>query len=105
VFAVGLQHNHPVPMLAGRRVVMSYPGWLWSQGMDYAQRERDLRAMFALGPRTPELFEVYGVDYVVIGPEERTRLGANLEAYRARYPRVVRTIQYEVFVVRPPRRP
>ena len=101
VFAVGLQHNHPVPMLAGRRVVMSYPGWLWSQGMDYAARERDLREMFALAPRAPELFEVYRVDYVVIGPEERARLGADSAAYRARYPRVIRTAGYEVFAVRP----
>jgi hypothetical protein len=39
------------------------------------------------------------VDYVAIGPYERDKLAANLEAYRSSYPRVLRTPHYEVFAV------
>jgi hypothetical protein len=99
-FAVGLQHNHPIPVLTGRRVLMSYPAWHWSQGIDYARRERDLRSMFALTTEARGLFEQYGVDYVAIGPREREELAANVDAYRASYPRVLRTTLYEVFAVR-----
>jgi len=99
MFVIGLQHNHPVPMLAGRRVMMSFPFFLWTWGIDHAQRERDLRAIYGFAPDAPELLSKYGVDYVVIGPAERQDLGANVAAYRARYPSVIRTANYEVFAV------
>jgi hypothetical protein len=100
VFAVGLQHNHPIPLLSGRPVVMSYPGWLWSQGFDSTQRERDLRAIFRHTADAPALLAAYGVDYVVVGPFERERLSADLAAYRERYRRVIGSANYEVFAIR-----
>jgi hypothetical protein len=100
VFAVSFQHNHPVPVLAGRRVVMSYTGWLFAFGINYAERERDVRAIYALAPNTPALVAKYGVDYVVIGPGERQEFKPNLDAFRARYPRVISTGGYEIFQVR-----
>jgi hypothetical protein len=41
----------------------------------------------------------YGVDYVVIGPNERRELQANLEGYRARYPSIIQTENYDIFEV------
>ena len=99
LFAIGLQHSHPVPMLAGRRSLMSFPFFLWTWGIDYAERERDLRAIYALAPEAPQILSDYGVDYVVIGPAERQDLGADLAAYRTRYPTAIRTANYEVFAV------
>jgi hypothetical protein len=101
VFAVGLQNNHPVPMLTGRSVVMSYPGWLWTHGIDVTDRERDLREIYALSEQTPALLERYGVDYVVIGPNERNELAANVAAFQERYPNVISTSNYAVYDVRP----
>ena len=99
VLAVGLRHNHPVTLLTGRRVLLGFPGWMWSQGLDYGDRERALSAMFALSPEAPRLFRRYGVDYVVIGPDERERSTVNLAAYHARFPRLLRTQSYEIFAV------
>lgn len=99
-FAVGIQNNHPVPMLTGRRVVMSYPGWLWTHGIDVTEREQDLREIYALGERATTLLEQYGVDYVVIGPGERNDLAANTAAFQQRYPVVISTPSYQVFDVR-----
>ncbi len=100
VFVAGLQHNHPVSVLSGRRVAMGYPGPLWAQGLDYVERERDVQAIYAFAPNTPALLSKYGVDYVVIGPYERDQLAANVAEYRGRYPTVIATPQYEVFSVR-----
>jgi hypothetical protein len=100
VFAVGLQNNHPVPMLTGRSVVMSYPGWLWTHGIDVTERERDLREIYALSENAPALLQKYRVDYVVIGPNERNDLAANVPAFQARYPNVISTPNYAVFDVR-----
>ncbi|HEX6292701.1 MAG TPA: hypothetical protein VFZ66_26190 [Herpetosiphonaceae bacterium] len=100
VFLVGLQNNHPVPMLTGRSVVMSYPGWLWTHGIDVADRERDVRQIYAFAESTPALLEQYGVDYVVIGPGELNHLAANLAAFQQRYPTVISSPSYAVFDVR-----
>jgi hypothetical protein len=102
VFAVGLQHNHPVPMLSGRKVLMSYPGWLWSQGYDYAARERDLREIFALAPRAQEHIQRYGIDYLVVGPWERSQFGAAPEMLRQHLRAVAESPAYSVFEVRRP---
>ncbi len=101
LFVVGLQPNHPVPVLAGRHVVISYPGWLWSGGFDAAQEERDVRSIYKFEPGAELLLAQYGVDYVVIGPNERNELAANLEAFRQGYQRVIATPNYEVFAVSP----
>jgi hypothetical protein len=100
IFATGLQHNHPIPMLSGRRVLMSYPGWMWSQGADTAQREQDLRAILALSPVASDLMAKYKVDFVVVGPEEKAKLGADLAGFRRSYPTIVSTEHYDVFDVR-----
>ncbi|HTM57307.1 MAG TPA: hypothetical protein VL123_02710 [Candidatus Udaeobacter sp.] len=107
LFAAGLRHNHPVAVLSGRRVLIGYPAWLWSQGIDSAAEERDLRTILAFAPGAPELIARYGIDYVVVGPEETEKLGANPGAYASRYPCVIRTASYSVFAVggasRPPK--
>jgi hypothetical protein len=99
-FAVSFQHNHPIPMMAGRRVVMSYTGWLFSFGVDYQERERDVRAIYALAPSADALLQRYAVDYVVIGPGEEQEFKPNLELFRSRYPCIIRTGNYEIFKVR-----
>lgn len=103
LFLVGLQHNHPISMLAGRRVVMSYPGWMWSQGIDASARERDVTAMYALGQAAESKLAGYGVDYVVIGPWERDHFHPDEAAFAARFRRVVDLPPYAVYEVRAPR--
>jgi hypothetical protein len=100
IFAAGLQHNHPISMLSGRRVLMSFPGWMWSQGADTKKREQDLRAIFALSPAAADLIAKYGVEFVVVGPEEKAKLGADLDGYRRSFPTIATTEHYDVFDVR-----
>ncbi len=101
MFAVGLQHNHPVPVMSGRRVVMSYPGWLWPRGIDSSRREADLRAIYTLTPLADALIDHYDIDYVVIGPWEIQNFQGDPVAWRPRYPVVIETANYLVFAVRP----
>lgn len=100
-FAVGVQHNHPVPMLSGRQVMMSYTGWLWSQGIDPSDREQDLRSIFRLQYSAAELLRKHEIDFVVIGPYEMNQMNANLEGFRAEYPLFLQIGEYYVFDVRP----
>ncbi len=64
-------HNHPIPGLTGRPIVLGYRGWLWSHGLDYGRQEVDLREMLALSQKGRELLRSYNIRYIVIGPSER----------------------------------
>jgi hypothetical protein len=74
VFAVADEHNSPIPTLAGRRVMIGYPGWLWTYGMpDYIQKGADEKLILKGDPSAMDLVRKYGVDYVMIGPQEIPR--------------------------------
>jgi hypothetical protein len=74
VFAVADEHNSPIPTLAGRRVLIGYPGWLWTYGLpDFVQKGQDLKRILDGDVSTPDLVRKYGVDYVMIGPQEIPR--------------------------------
>lgn len=91
-------YNTPIA-LTGRRSLMRYTGHLSSHGIDYGQRESDLKEIYLGGPRAPQLMQRYGIEYVLIGPEERSRLSAN-ESYFNRFRAAATAGQYKVYVVR-----
>ncbi len=71
VFVVAAEHNSPIPTLAGRRELIGYPGWLWTYGLpDYTQKGDDDKRILNGDPSAPDLVRRYGVDYVMIGPQE-----------------------------------
>jgi len=71
VFAVADDHNSPIPTLAGRRELVGYTAWLWTYGLgDYIQRGDDDKRVLDGDPTAPALVKKYGVDYVMIGPQE-----------------------------------
>ncbi|HLH68305.1 MAG TPA: hypothetical protein VKY90_04575 [Candidatus Dormibacteraeota bacterium] len=85
IFLVAPDHNQPIPTLAGRRVVVGYGGWLWTYGLDdWARRTADAERMLRGAPAASALAHRYGVDYVVIGPQELQRFGAD-PGYWARH--------------------
>jgi hypothetical protein len=69
-------HNHPV-FLTGRRSLMGYPGHIWTHGLDYAQRETEIKRIYSGTSDAVEIMRRYQVDYVVVGPHERNILNVN----------------------------
>lgn len=96
---VAHEHDNPVMALAGRRVVLGYPGWLYSYGLqDYAVKQVDVERMLRGDPQTPELVRRHYVDYVVIGPQERSdRYQANVDYWRAKATQVHEQGGYLIF--------
>jgi hypothetical protein len=101
VFVTGEEPNNPVADLAGRSVLMSYPGWLWSYGINYTQREADLGRIYLGGVQALALLHRYHADYVVIGPDELTTWHANLDYFDSRFRVVIRSEHYQVYAVPP----
>jgi uncharacterized membrane protein len=76
VFAVADEHNSPIPTLGGRRILVGYAGWLWTYGLaDYAQKGEDDRKILMGDASAMTLVRKYGIDYVMIGPQEIPRGG------------------------------
>jgi hypothetical protein len=71
VFAVADEHNNPIPTLGGRRILIGYPGWLWTYGLgDYIKKGVDETSILRGVQSTPDLVDRYGISYVLIGPQE-----------------------------------
>lgn len=65
-------HDHPVATLAGRKLIIGYPGNSWSWGLkDWSVREQDVRRMFQGGTEAQLLWKKYGVDYILVSDRER----------------------------------
>jgi hypothetical protein len=101
VFLVAPEHNEPIPTLGGRRVMVGYPGWLWTYGLsDWYQRSEDAKRMLKGDQATPRLLRDYGVSYVVIGPQEINGYGANLAYWSSAADTVYANGGYAVYRVR-----
>lgn len=100
VFLTNDNHNHWVVDLAGRKIVLGFRGWLWSWGIEYGDRERDVRKIFTGDPQTPQLLAKYGVDYVIIGPGEKSNFGADETYYLTHYLLLLNRNGQKIFDVR-----
>jgi hypothetical protein len=92
-------HNSVVA-LSGRQSVMGYPGHLWTHGINYAQREPEVAAIYQGGAEAVEPLARLGVDYVVIGPIERTQLTVDEDYFAGSYPAVIDYAGYRVYRVK-----
>jgi hypothetical protein len=98
-FLTADRHNHPVPIAAGRRIVLGYRGWLWTYGLDVAPVLADVRAIYAGSAAAPDLLRRYDVSYVVVGPGERKAFAVDEGWLAARYPLLVSRGAYRVYRV------
>lgn len=86
-------------VLSGRISLMRFPGHLWSHGIDYAQRETDVKMIYAGESGADDLLRNYGVDYVLISPDERNSLKVN-DGFFQRFPVVSQVGQYRVYKIK-----
>jgi hypothetical protein len=85
-------------VLTGRRSLMRYPGHLSSHGIDYRGREDDVKKIYRGGPDAMGLLEKYGIEYVMISPEER-EMNPN-DAFFSRFPVVAQSGKYRVYKIK-----
>ncbi len=78
---------------------MRYPGHLSSHGIDYIERENDLKRIYEGGAAAEVLLQKYNIGYILISPEERNSLTVN-EPYFAKYPILAESGQYRVYKIR-----
>lgn len=97
---IGLQNRDAIAMLTGRRIFVGYPGWLWTEGVRYGDREAIVRSIYVTRDGWLDDLAEHAIDFVAIGPPDRDGLRANEQAFRERFPVVAETADWRVYDVR-----
>ncbi len=92
-------HNS-VLALTGRQMLMGYPGHLWSHGINFEAREKEIRAIFKGEPEAEDLLQKNNVDYVVISAIEILNYEANGEFFAEKFPLVIEAEGFRVYNVK-----
>jgi hypothetical protein len=92
-------HNHPV-FLTGRRSLMGYPGHIWTHGLEFTERESEIRRIYSGAPDAVALIDKYKIQYAVIGPHEGNVVSVN-EQFFTRFTKIGEVGEYRLFKIRP----
>jgi hypothetical protein len=92
-------HNHPV-FLTGRRSLMGYPGHIWTHGLEFTERQSEIRRIYSGASDAAALIDKYNIQFAVIGPHENNVLSVN-EQFFARFTIIGEVGEYRLFKIRP----
>ncbi|MEP6586066.1 MAG: hypothetical protein ABJB70_05010 [Candidatus Udaeobacter sp.] len=81
-FATYPTYNHPV-LLQGRKVVLGYPGHLWTEGFDYGKANDQLTALMNGAANWRDAAKALGVRYIFWGQDERTNYQSSSRPWEA----------------------
>lgn len=101
LFVTASNHNHPIPSLAGRSTLLGFHGWVWSHGLDWRQRAEDIKTIYQGQEMSQQLIAKYHVNYVTIGPEERSEFAPN-ENYFRQFPSIYIARDWSLYDVKGP---
>ena len=91
-------HNTPV-FLTGRRSLMGYPGHIWTHGLEFVQRESEIKRIYLGSSDADQLIRRYNIEYAVIGPHEEIVTPHN-ERFFSRFEKVGEVGGYSLYKVR-----
>lgn len=91
-------HNTPV-FLTGRRSLMGYPGHIWTHGLQFMQREGEIKRIYLGLPDAQQLLNKYNVDYAVVGPLERQVTPVN-DGFFSQFEKVGQVGEYSLYKIR-----
>jgi hypothetical protein len=89
-------HNTPV-FLTGRRSLMGYPGHIWTHGLQFVQREGEIKRIYLGLQDAQQLLKFYNVDYAVVGPQERQ--GTINETFFSQFDKVGQVGEYSLYKI------
>jgi hypothetical protein len=90
-------HNTPV-FLTGRRSLMGYPGHIWTHGLQFVRREGEIKRIYLGAPDAEQLIRNYGIEYLVVGPQERIVTTVN-DAFISRFQKVGEVGEYKLYKI------
>ncbi len=91
----GPQHDQ-FSILAGRKILMGYPGYLWTQGIDSGHRGNDIKKMYH---GDMNLIKNYGVKFIVLGYEEKNSYHPDEKFLDSNFILVKQTENFKIYKV------
>lgn len=80
---------------------MGYPGHIWTHGLDFVQREGEIKRFYAGAADADQLPAKYGISYAVVGPLERNITNVN-DQFFSRFPQVGEAGGYRLYKIAQP---
>ncbi|CAN5125006.1 hypothetical protein BH11PAT4_BH11PAT4_0740 [soil metagenome] len=94
------RHNHPVTMVAGRNLLVGYPGWLWSYGIEATPRLKAVKELWAGRSLSSGYVAEFGVTHAVLGPGESFETGYNEVAFAQYFDLIGEKNGWKIFAVK-----
>ena len=101
IVLINPRHNHWVPCLTGNPVALGYPGWLWSWGISYTDREKTVQEIFqGLAGSDSALKELH-VKYIALQAHDQiANHPLNVAFFEANFKRVLTRGDWIVYSTR-----
>jgi hypothetical protein len=77
---------------------MGYPGHIWTHGLEFTEREGEIRRIYAGAPDAYDLIRKLGIQYAVVGPHERNVVAIN-EQYFSRFEKIGEVGEYRLYKI------
>lgn len=90
-------HLNPVNSLAGRPALVGYPGWLWTRGINYGDREANLRNFYENPNSLRNLLMLYRARYILVDPNAIYDWKANTAEFDKHFRLLFRQGQYSLY--------
>lgn len=98
IFLCQPTYNQPL-VLTGRRMVLGYPGHIWSHGLPLEPRQRDVKEMMRGSLFSLPFMEDYGITHILMGNREKSGGSYNTEFWKGKMPCLYSTPVFSVFKV------
>ncbi len=80
------RHNNAVAVLTGRSIVCGSSSYLYYHGLDYKGNETAAEIMYEDPTLYPEIYEQFGVDYILVSSYERSSYEVDEATIAERFP-------------------
>jgi hypothetical protein len=77
----GTSHLNPVASLAGRSVLVGYPGWLWTRGIDYGERKSEIDRFYREPSIDAGILKEYPIAYILVDDLVKKEYAISLERF------------------------
>ncbi len=94
----GTSHKNPIDSLAGMKVLLGYEGWLWTRGIDYSKRQKEISNFFKIPTRENSLFRDYPIGYILYDESVKVQFGANSASLDKLFDRVYQSGEYILYL-------
>ncbi len=98
LIVTGTTHLNPVDSLAGRGILVGYPGWLWTHGINYSPREAEVRAFYQ-DPGKDDLIKKYNAKYVLFDSWSVSDFKGDRKKFDASFKKVFEVGEYTLYKI------